>query len=999
MNIDDILKLNNEIESLNIIQDFLSRSITHTDYETAIYMYLKIAFFNNQNELVLSEGLKSLLKFEDKEPTKFREKIYSFLIDSSIILNKFDLAEEYISKRKEILPIMEQYLSILDELRITKAKNQNILPVLLKLKNEILPLELNITIQEELLNEYLKDKNYDSAFNILNELMSISLKEEYEVVMIEILFFKEEYIEVIEKAEQQVKNNIKDSKVVIYLIASLIKLNKLRNASSLEAEYEELIENTSDLDLRSFAYNTIIKLYENLGNKLSVDLYSKKLKKITKKEVVKEPKSKVIEKEVVKIKEVATQTLVSSAKYLEHFDWVQNWLIYSHQINLKTVFREYLRELFIEINSKINLKEIILYINEGYDSNFFNFKKERLYDKLVINQYIEESIIKDTINKKQHIFGEPTRILSKKDVLTQEVYKEEIKYVYCFYINDKTVILFYLDELLDDPSIYYELLHGITKIIETRLIDEKNVLRLQRDARRLDSILNNNVIATRVLTEYNSNYNKVSVDLFKIESKFHLELFLRELPLEEAREYEKAVERLFIYPNETKILSYSFQDKKITEYLFAIKEQNETVIVSYFTDNSNFYSTNESLSIKANVCLETKLKNKNQLYDDLNNYLKNKSTFVLIELNQELSNIYGNIQMNKFFIEFAYATNKHFINYNVYRFDFNQLLVVFDFNDIRSVNNELNSYFQVVNHLKSKVLKYEKYNAKAGILRYPVVTIERNIDRLFRYLDVSLQKSKSSKEIDYVHFIQSDYEKEVFEQEIIDYLNTAIENKQLSINFRQIIDVNNNIVWNYESRIYLPNINIDSKYLITIAKKRKKIVDLELYHLEAVCSFLNKLETETDHLIKLTVPISKETFLSHGFQSYLFQILKQYKIPAEFIRILVNVNETSQSDSLRISEVIKSGISIDTTNVETALSNDFNAVHLKLTVLNNKWKQYYKEVNSVLANNAIALVLRNVNTKEQRDTLKSIGINYIEGTIYNEIKPSEIIQKIKDVTL
>lgn len=996
MNINDILKLNNEIESLNIIQDYISRSISQVDFETAVYMYLRIADFNNLNELIISEGTKSLNKIINTEPTKYREQIYKFMFEASLALEKYDDSKKYLQSRKALLPIMNNYLSLLDELKLYSCLNKDDLEILLKLKVEILPLDTNIYVLEKLYDYYFNSKMYVEALDILIELKELALKDIYEEHLIIIKYHLNEFIEVVDLSIKYLKSGSDCSRVVVYYIDALTKLNKLRLATTLEAEYEELIDQIEDIEFKSFAYNIIINLYTELENQISINLYKKKLKALNRVTKPKEVKEEVVLKEVIKVKEIQTQSLVSSAKYLEHFEWVLNWLIDSHHMSLKLPFREYLREIFIKINEKVDFKEAIIYADNNTDSNFYNYKKERLYDKKIIKEYIEDTIIKETLTNKESIFGIPSNLLSKKDVLTQKAFDESIKYIYSFYINDFTVLVFYLDKELEDPSIYYELFNGISYLVNMRIIDEANSKNLQLDGRKLSAITSNNVIPTRVLTEFRSSYNDVASKLFNIDSKYHLELFLRQMSLEEAKNYDKAIKRLFTYPNETKILTYNFNNLVIKEYLFAFKNGDEIIIYSYFIDITEYTQRESTLIENAIICNETKLNNKNSLLDDLANFVTSKATFVIIELNNDLASIYGNTMVNKFFVEFAHATKKHFENYQVYRYDFNQLIVIFDFNDIRTVNRELNNYFSVVAHLKSKVLKYERFEAKAGVLRYPSSSDLKNITKLFVYLDVSLNKARLSHELDYVHFIQADYEKEVFENEVIEYLNTALENNQMSIKFKQIIDVSNNSVWNYESQIYLPNINIDDKYLTIIARRRKKLVDLEYFHIEEVCRFLKELQKETNYFIKLTIPISKETFQSNGFNSFIIGTLKKYKVSSEYIRFVVNMKDTNTSDSLKIDELIKFGISVDTTSLESALKNEFNAVHLKLNKMNIKYKTYYKEINQMLNSFNIALIIKEVNTREDRDVLKGLGISYIEGKLYQEITPNEIIDKVKE---
>ncbi|MGI6782072.1 MAG: hypothetical protein ACOX56_04545 [Acholeplasmataceae bacterium] len=153
----------------------------------------------------------------------------------------------------------------------------------------------------------------------------------------------------------------------------------------------------------------------------------------------------------------------------------------------------------------------------------------------------------------------------------------------------------------------------------------------------------------------------------------------------------------------------------------------------------------------------------------------------------------------------------------VYRTDFNELMVTLPYNDIRAVNNITKNY---INHLEEyhvSSIPHEQFHVKMGILRYPVVTTQTNVDLLLKYIDIAKEKSKLRKDTIFHQFTFSDFEEESFEQSVLNYLNNSLEQKNLSISFIQIIDINKNVVWQYESEINIPNLNIDNKYIVCVS--------------------------------------------------------------------------------------------------------------------------------------------------------------------------------------
>ncbi|MBE0700865.1 MAG: EAL domain-containing protein, partial [Acholeplasmataceae bacterium] len=375
---------------------------------------------------------------------------------------------------------------------------------------------------------------------------------------------------------------------------------------------------------------------------------------------------------------------------------------------------------------------------------------------------------------------------------------------------------------------------------------------------------------------------------------------------------------------------------------------------------------------------------------------KDKVSLILIELDQNLKHIYGSDLMSQYFKEFAQHTKKFFSEGRTYRFDFNQLFVTIPYNDIRSVTKLVKDYLKYLENYESKIMKYERFHVEMGILRYPVVTIEKQKDKLFRYLDIALEKAKRNKEEHFEFFVFRDYEDELFEQQVIDHLNSAIETKSLSLIFNQITDIKKNRVWQYESELTLPNLSIDGKYLLAIAKKRNRLVDLERFHIKRVCEFLVDLEKQTERLIKLTIPISRETFLDPTFNPYILGLFKSYGVPYEFVRFKCDMDLRASHYATQIQELIDHGIGLDTTSLDMALVYPFHAVHIEMKKENIKWSSYLTKMKELLEGFSMALVIRGVKTKDQKDALDRLGISYVEGPLYKQLPASVLTTKIKE---
>lgn len=992
MKINDILKLNNDLDNLNIIIDFFDYPHSLNDYELALDKYLTICAFNNLDELALKEGEALLEKVINQNPTKHREKIYAKLFNNALNVKAFDKANKYLNLRKEVLPELDRYLSLIDQYHLDRLIGLNTYDLLKDLKKEVIPLDVKVYVNEELLKYLLAIANYDEAIKILFELREDTLNYKYDYQLIATYYLQKSYQQVINLANELLDKNQANLNSIVYYIAALREIGDYQKAVNLEVEYEIAFDNSDDLELKRFAYEEIIKLYEKHYNKPSISAYKNKLSKISKELKKPEVKEVIVKPEV---KEIKTTKLVSHAKYLEHFKYINDWLVYSQQLAINLSFREYLRTLFIKINELIQFKEAVIYLNNDDLSNQYNYKNGRLYDKKIINYRLEETIFAQMINEKNHLFGEPKALLYQNDLITGTKYEEEIKFVYGFYINDDFLISFYLDEEINDPAIYYELFLGIKTIIELRVLNLKMQSSLILESKYLSNLINNPILPIRILTANDLSYNEQAQKLFNVDRKHLLELWLRELSLTDAKMYEETIKRLFNYPNEAKIIQYGYQDLTILEYLYAYKKGEDIEIISFFIDVTAKYESEEALKQQVLFDRDTKLFSLDKLKNDFKEFKDQKLTMLLVELDTNIKDIYGMNRTLKFFAEFANYNLKHFSNYQLYRYDFNKLIVLLNVNDIRTINNLVNEYFMVFNYLESNILKYEKFKTRLATLRYPVVTVDSNFDNLLKYLDLTLIKAKNERK-DHLDFTYSIYEDEVFEQEVIDYLNSAIENRQLQISFKQIIDLNKNIVYQYESNLLLPTINIDSSYLKKIAKKRNKLEELEYFHIELVLSFLRHLENETKHLINVSIPISSETFMMSDFDSYLIQTLKKYQISAKVIKLVISGKLIDQTNLLKATRLIKYGIKLDTDKVSLALSADFSAVHLPFNLSTKKWKSYVKNLNQNLNELDIKLIVTNIETPNERAEVKALGVNYISGPLYKSVEPEAIIKQIKD---
>lgn len=997
MRLSDVLNLEKQPHSLPIIKDFLSQSLSHLDYQAAYHYYFEIAMELSLFELVYEEGFQVLKEIQNQNETLYYEKILKLLIDASLKLSKFDDARRLIALRKEALPIINQYLGLLDDIKYKKALNEPYLEDILKILQDLIPDQVKIYCLDELITLYDQDGHYEMALNQIYLLHKFDLRKTYIAKEIELLIKLERLDEARTKALEENKNHPYDMDVVYHLLHVYYLQKEFLKASNLDAEYEEKFEEQDDI-YQERVYELFIKIYESLDNKLSLDLYQKKLKRL-KKSTSKKIDQKVIlkekEKEPIVIIEKQEPKSIVSKNLLEHLEMSTDLIEYAHLIDDKLPLREYLRIFFMHFEKYMKAKEFIIYV-EQVEPNFFFYKKERLYDKTLTPMMISESIISHVLHTGEDVYELTQTLKYQKNVITQESFNDEVKFVYAFPLGDLGVFVIYLEEALTDSAMYYDLLKLVSSILFSHLLDEKKLKTFKKENHMYRQIINAPIICYRLYSELGSTYNDQAMKLFDIDKHEHLELFLRDVSYEYVHAYKDAIQSAMQRAGEIKQLMYTYQNKNILEKMYSFKEGDETYIMSFFYDQTKEVDETKELMKQATLDQSSGLFNTYALDQAMDELKEEKVSFCLIELDDHMKHIYGSEQMNLFFKEFAQLSKKYFSDGQVYRFDFNQILVAYPQNDIRAITKLLKDYIKMLEGYKSQVLNYEKFDVSIGVLRYPVVTVEKQKEKLYRFFDIALEKAKRTKEERIYYFVYHDYEEELFEQQVIDYLNIAIETRQIGLVFNQVIDMSKNIVWQYESELVVTELTIDSKYLLAIAEKRNRLIDIEHFHIEKVCEFLVDLEKQTDRLIKITIPVSKQTFVDPKFNSFLLGTLKTYGIPYEFIRLKCDMDLRPKVYLTQIQELIDHGITLDTTSVDTAIHYPFNALHLDVLGESVKLNEYVKRMKSMLDDFQMALIIRGVKTKEQKENLQRLDIKYIEGSIYKELPAPVLLRKIRE---
>jgi EAL domain-containing protein (putative c-di-GMP-specific phosphodiesterase class I) len=281
-----------------------------------------------------------------------------------------------------------------------------------------------------------------------------------------------------------------------------------------------------------------------------------------------------------------------------------------------------------------------------------------------------------------------------------------------------------------------------------------------------------------------------------------------------------------------------------------------------------------------------------------------------------------------------------------------------------------------------------------GALRYPVVTNDTRVDVILSYLDIALSKASQLPYPCMHDFQYQDFESDQKEQYILDQIHEAITNKQFSIGFHQIINQSQNKVWMYESFAYIPHLDVDEKDIKRIAKKRKRIYELDIAHVERVCVMLKSMFDLSAKYIKILIPIDKETLMHHLSMETLANLCQTYQIPPHIIHLNIDGDFKASVHSVLFEDMKRLGMDIHVSSLKTALYYPCEALHFDIKHPDAKMMAYLKTIQGFCRENQMDFVIRNVMSKDIKQQLLKESIDCIEGPIYKKLTQEALFNKV-----
>lgn len=998
MDLKTILNLSPNKESIAIIKNYLESTISSADFEHAVLKLINIFSYLHEYENVVQYCEKNKDRFEKNQ--NYNDLLKS-LYDSYIKLSLYSKAINCLNERKRYCTLDLEHIINYDEIFLNKSLNKPYKDLLTQAINKNPPEKFNKEYYLLLIDLYIEEKDYISAKAYLKTFYNLYtdrlVRQELEIL------YQTNDDSLKEVSKYYYDNNISRLDSLIYLIRDYANNNKLSMAATLDSENTDLVSNCSDLYIKKSYYEICTDFYKKMNSKPSVEYNQRQLddviKDITKleKEKLKNKKihleniksSKVVVKDIFTTtpKETNKLTKILKPNFDKYYQTLNDLFLFDTQLNIKVSIIQYLRTLFIYINKSINIKYLELYTNT--DNKVYMYKVERLYDKNIILSNLDNTLAKKCFDEKTDLVYTNDEIDNFNSLYTNEKYSD-VNILASFYLENIGSLIVNLQS--HEDIIFFRLLSSFLVVKLSHLYKSQ---RLVENIRFYENIIKSDILNTSII--YNDKYviNQKLADLFNISPVGYIQEIYNNMKSIDIDNHKKHINLVLNNINSVYDLEFEYNNRKILQRSISLYDNDILKVISTYFDKTSDNNKIDRLYEMATIDNLTKFYNEYKLISDFDSFINNKFSLLLISLKLKNESFYNENDIQGYFIEFSEYLRQYFSDAQFYKIGYKKFIIKININDIRSVTSLIEDFMLDVNNYQIKSIKYEKFIPYLGVIRYPAVTENKNYSKILQYLHIALNNSYTTKNR-FCIFQKKDYDNEIFEQTIIKHINEALDHDIFSLSFIQIVDIESKKVIQYESEMQIKSYDLDYKYLVSLAKRRDKIYSLEKSHIAKVIQFLHTMKSKTNRLVKVTIPISYESFIEKDFVSYVFKLLKKYDIEARFIKFKLDFQTYKLNEiSLKINELNQSNILLSTTNYNLFLEFSFESFYYKYKQnLNVKKSSYIKLLQNYTTEYHSNLILYNVSNNDDLKTLKKLSIKYITGNIYRSILPDEIIDKV-----
>ncbi len=979
---DDVLNLQENQETVDKLFRFTETSLLNDEVLFASFRLAEILYSDYQYEEAIKVLINKLHYYEHQKENNLYYNMISLIVDSYLKLEDKINASKYIELKKEALPLLKYDIYYKDILRFKKLFKEDFFPVLSIIdqynttRNDIVSYYLeyfNFLISEQ-------DEKVESYYFYL---LNLNLEKKYHEEI------KGLYYDYLLKGNfyDLLKEVIKDEQEVIqsyYLTLMILQEETLFKVQIFEAEHQNNFK-LLDLHRQEKLYGALKAFYKDKDN-LGYELYSKnhssalrKLKNIIKEEQI-EYKSvytipKKVKKRPIEVEPERTEAVITQDKNLQILDKI---MLESLSMKTDVTLIERIRSFFKILENHLIFSDIIF----NYNGKVYHYKKERLYEKQYDKYTLDASILGITANEYIDIIESVDKIKYNYDILTNKPLTDtKVKQVYCYGLIENSSICFYQTRQ-KGIHLDQEIFKALTNVISYEMQYFNKLQQSIQKHQMLESFFNNKEMMQFIYKDKMIG-NKAFDQTFKLnKGDDHDTLISKFLPIEQQK-YIELTQKL----RRREIRSFDIELTYNNKIYLATHYINRTYLCGLFADITDYKTEQDRWREKAFINPKTNVLTMHEFEVSFKDYINNKTTFILIELEDllRIESLYGKQTKRRYFLEFTALVKKQFDT--VYEFDQNTLLAVVDKNDIRAIEKEIDAFYNLLKTFKSKVLDLQQPNVYMGIIRYPIQTKETNIDKIYQYLSLSLFKSKMNKDYKKIHYFNfDDYQQDLFETEVLRQIDRLIVDQNLNLTFNQIINPETNKVYAYEVGIQSSSLAVFESYYFQVAKRRGMLARLEKFIIEQTFIRLKELYDSVNNYIKVIIKISKETLTEPNFTNYIVSLFKQYQMPLSVVEFIYDTNTFVQAEAVILKALAEYGIKIGVNQVEYLYMPFVKTFHFtkRVNIFDLKTQSFIKMIQSYCAENEMDLIFYHVDQEEEKNQLQTLQVDFIRGKLFDK---------------
>lgn len=1018
MTLQEVLNLETSKKNLRKVDTYLSRLNEKTLDYAIVNAYKAKMLYDLAN---VKEAITILLKGINNETRdSFIVTYTTTLIDIYLDMDDFSKALKYIELKNSHLAPLDKAIHTLDMIKFY-AKKKDINNALLNIrsylnddisekdKSYVLRLLLNYDYEQNNLIEF--NEYYDdvlSSYKLLNDNKNIS---ELYKMKLTLLYNndKDECLNLINKIDTSNLTN----HFVIFLYNLHIKLtieylDNLRKAVILDTNYEPFVHNNL-LECKEEAktyYLTTLELFNSLNNSYSISYVNNILKDLDNdknKEKKEKLKSKFNDYNQVVIEQIIKEETKDNNKELKYitsdkdvvlvskkYKELENVLNDINNIDVSLSYREILRLLLISFNKKFKFNESYLFNNSN--KHGYHFKNDKLYDKTNFDFDLEKTINKRTIDLNKEIL-----IHNLKDSYYNLSIVSGIDTIYntaiCFPLITEgscfaSIAFFFASDNIDDEYEYYKIFVSVISFFTSLISYNSKILNVKNTYNDLENYL---PIGIKNVSLDEVRINDKAKEILNINSNIiDVNDFYNLLKPSSKSILHEAYYCLF--NNERDEIEFEYELSNniiIKEHAFKREGNN---IVSYF---SNISSINNKISNLTNYAHNSDFANVysfKYLKDNYESFLSshNKSlAFIKTKNINNYETLYGFTFVRDiiFCIARILSENKNKYEYEVFHFEKDEFIVIFNFNDKRKVNKYLNNLFEIIKTELNQINRRVHLSLASGIYKQsahdPKMSFNDIIDFAYEALCEALHSDNNI--VFYSNEIYDSIYYKTFYDEL--NLNEAIEKNKLECVYCPLYNLDNKSVLAYTSRLLLDNALVKENMLDDVIMLRNLEYEFDKYKIRTVLNDIKTFYKKTGYCINVIINLYSSTLTHDTFLSFLNEVFNYYKINSKFIYFKINgkINHSNVLDELK-----KTDFNIGVSSIDELFLYNLNTLYLDY----NKYDfDTLKKYKSILSDKQLVLT----NIENNSSLIKASEItNLVSGnSISKPVSITNLINQLK----